>query len=154
MAYKGKYRPKNVSKYDGDPTNIIYRSSWECRAFRYCDMHPDIVSWGSETVVIPYVSPKDKRIHRYFVDLIIRVRQSDGSIKTMLIEIKPEKQMAPPDPSRRNATKTGRVSTRYLREAATYSINDAKWNAAQAYCDKKGWLFVKWGERHIKALSI
>ena len=145
MAYKGRFKCSNPSKYKGDPSKIIYRSTWELKAFRWLDANPDVVYWQSEEVVVPYVSPKDNKIHRYFPDLVFELKKGDKR-QVYMIEIKPEKQMVPPNPARRNATPSGRVSTRYLREAATYSINDAKWEAAKKYCAQKGWIFKVWGE--------
>ena len=29
MTYKGKFKPKNPSKYKGDIKEIVYRSSWK-----------------------------------------------------------------------------------------------------------------------------
>ena len=68
MSYKGRYIPKNPNKYKGDPTNIIYRSSWELKLMRYLDEHSDVVQWASEEFFIPYKSPIDGRYHRYFPD--------------------------------------------------------------------------------------
>ena len=34
----------------------------------YCDNNESVIEWGSEEVVIPYKSPWDGRIHRYFPD--------------------------------------------------------------------------------------
>ena len=68
MAYKGKFKPHNPFKYVGDPTNIIYRSLWELRFMRYLDSHPNVTQWASEEITIPYFSPVDKKIHRYFPD--------------------------------------------------------------------------------------
>ena len=65
---KGKYITRNSAKYRGDYRNIIYRSSWELKFMKYCDMNPNILEWGSEEIVIPYRSPLDNRVHRYFVD--------------------------------------------------------------------------------------
>ena len=47
MAYKGKYKPKNRSKYKGDPTKIVYRSLWERRFMVYCDENPNVIKWAS-----------------------------------------------------------------------------------------------------------
>ena len=41
ILVQGKFRPKNPSKYKGDPTNIIYRSSWELTVFKYLDNNPE-----------------------------------------------------------------------------------------------------------------
>ena len=96
MAYKGKFKPKNRTKYKGDPDKIIYRSLWELRFMRYLDSTPSILKWSSEEVVVPYRSPIDGRRHRYFPDFWIRVKTSDGSVKESLIEIKPKTQCSPP----------------------------------------------------------
>lgn len=140
MAYNGRFRPKNPHKYKGDPTKIIYRSSWELRFFSTCDRHPDVIWWQSEEVVVPYVSPIDGRRHRYFPDVITHVRTPDGKTKTIMIEIKPKAQTKPPDRSKKNTAK-GRVSRRYLNEVKTYGINEAKWKAAKIYCAQRGWEF-------------
>ena len=72
MAYKGKYRIKNIEKYKGDPTNVTYRSLWERKFMVYCDKNENILEWGSEEIAIPYRSPLDNKIHRYFPDFYIK----------------------------------------------------------------------------------
>ena len=96
MSYKGKYQPSYPKKYKGDPTNIVYRSLWERKFMVYCDKNENILEWGSEEVVVPYRSPIDNRYHRYFPDFYIKVRESNGKIKKMIIEIKPYKQCIEP----------------------------------------------------------
>ena len=81
MAYKGRYKPQNPQKYTGDPHNIIYRSLWERKFMVYCDTSDAILEWGSEEIIIPYLSPWDGRIHRYFPDFYIKVRQADNSVR-------------------------------------------------------------------------
>ena len=63
---------------------------------KYCDGNPSILEWGSEEIVIPYRSPLDNRIHRYFVDFYIKVKDVDGNIQKYLIEVKPKKQTREP----------------------------------------------------------
>lgn len=135
MAYKGKFSPRNPQKYNGDPTNIVYRSSWECKVMDTFDKRPDILSWSSEEMAIPYVSPVDGRRHRYFPDFIVKVRTKDGTIKTMMVEVKPEKQSKPP-------TKKSRVTKQYIQEVVTWGVNQAKWKAAIEYCKDRKWTFV------------
>ena len=101
MAYKGRYIPKKPSKYRGDAQNIIYRSLWERKFMVYCDTSPSIIEWGSEEVIIPYLSPLDGRIHRYFPDFYIKVKQADGLMKKMIIEVKPKVQCSPPKTPKR-----------------------------------------------------
>lgn len=133
--YQGKYTPKNPSKYRGDVTAVIYRSSWELKFMVWCDTNPNIVEWSSEETIIPYVCPTDNRPHRYFVDFKIRVREKTGDIQTYIVEIKPDAQTRPPDPSRKK-TKT------YMTEVMTWGKNEAKWKAAQEYCLDRGYKFV------------
>lgn len=149
MAYKGRFKPKNPTKYKGDSTKIIYRSSWEAKFFRYIDLHPDVIWWASEEYIVPYYSPIDGKKHRYFPDVVLNKKLPDGSIETIMIEIKPSGQTRPPDISKKNATKTGRVSRRYLNEVKTYAVNDAKWAAARAFCKQKGWRFEIFTEKHL-----
>ena len=126
-SIKSKYKPEYPKKYKGDPNNIICRSSWERRFCRWCDLNENIISWGSEEFSIPYVSPVDNRVHRYFPDFIIKVREQTGEIKTYIIEVKPKKQTIQPK-------QKSRVTKSYLYECKTYAVNQAKWQAADEFC--------------------
>ena len=77
MSYKGRFKPKNYQKYKGDPTNIIYRSLWERKFMNYCDLTENVSEWQSEEFWIPYISPKDNRVHRYFPDFYIKTKNGD-----------------------------------------------------------------------------
>ena len=127
MAYKGRYTPKNPKKYKGDYHNIVYRSLWERKFMVYCDNSDNILEWGSEEIIIPYLSPWDGKLHRYFPDFYIKVRQASGDIKKFIIEVKPKKQTRPPEPVHRKTKK-------WLNEVKTYSINEAKWKSASEWC--------------------
>ena len=153
MAYKGRFRPKHPEKYKGDPTKIIYRSSWELRLMRKFDDHPDIVQWQSEEIAIPYLNPIKGKTSRYFPDFVIKKRVGENKYQMIMIEVKPKNQTSAPDPSRKYNTPTGRVSRRFLNEAATYAINEAKWKAAQRYCNERGWIFQIFTEDQIKPLG-
>ena len=89
MSYKGKYKPSYPKKYKGDPTNIVYRSLWERKFMVYCDNNLNVLEWQSEEFFIPYRSPVDNKIHRYFPDFFIKYKDTDGKIRSSLIEIKP-----------------------------------------------------------------
>jgi len=135
---KGKFQPKHPTKYKGNPTNIIFRSKWEADVFRFCDMNPDIVKWSSEEIVIPYVSPLDGRVHRYFPD--IWIQKTDKSCA--IIEIKPFKQTLEPEIPKKK-------TRAFLNEAATYVVNQAKWKAASEYCKDRNWKFILMTENEI-----
>jgi hypothetical protein len=141
MRYKGWFRPKNPKKYKGDATNVVYRSNWELRVMKHFDEDPNVLWWASEELVIPYRSPIDQRMHRYFPDFIARVRQKTGKEKTIVIEIKPEKQTKKPIQKRQ--------TRRFLEEAATYAINQEKWRAADIFCQKEGWDFMVLTEKDL-----
>ena len=141
--YKGKYKPQNPKKYEGDFTNITYRSHWERQAFKWCDDNKDIIGWSSESVIVPYRCKTDGKMHRYFVDLFIRMK--DGSC--YLIEIKPKKQTVPPK-------ERSRKTKKYLNEVMTYAKNLSKWEAAQAFAHKRGMKFQVWHEETLRSLGI
>ena len=142
MAYSGKYKIKNYNKYDGDPDKVTYRSSWEKACFVWCDANPDVIKWSSEEVVVPYKWDIDKKMHRYFVDLKITFKDK----KTILVEIKPDKETAPPKRPDR--------SKRYIGEAMTYVKNMNKWEAANNFAKDRGWEFQIWTEETLYSMGI
>ena len=142
MAYKGKYSPSYPRKYKGDHTNIVYRSLWERKFMVYCDLNENILEWGSEEIVLPYRSPVDGRVHRYFPDFYIKVKESTGRIKKMIIEIKPKRQCSPP-------SKPKKQTKGYLREAYEYAKNQAKWEAASEWCKDRGYIFKVFTEKEL-----
>ena len=142
MAYSGKYVVKHKSKYKGDVDNVVYRSMWERHCFYWCDHNPNIKSWSSEETVIPYFYDVDKRYHRYFMDL--KITYKDG--RTILVEIKPEKETSPPT--------GGRKTKKYIGEALTYVKNMNKWEAANNYAKDRGWEFQIWTEKTLQSMGI
>ena len=134
MSYKGKYYPSFPRKYKGDPTNIIYRSLWERKFMVYCDKNQNILEWASEEIAIPYRSPIDNRVHRYFPDFYMKVKETNGKIKNYVIEVKPAKQTKPPK-------KPKRQTKGYIREAYEYAKNQAKWKMAKEFCADRQWEF-------------
>ncbi len=134
MSYKGRYRPSNPKKYKGDSSNIIYRSLWERKFMVYCDNQTKILEWGSEEIVLPYRSPIDNKVHRYYPDFYIKVKESNGKIKRYIIEIKPKKQTVEPK-MKKKKTKG------YIYEVYEYAKNQAKWKAAEEFCKDRMWEF-------------
>lgn len=142
MFHKRKFTPVFPEKYSGDPTNIIMRSSWETKFANWCDKNPSIVKWHSEETVVPYRCQTDNRIHRYFIDFKILVKNNAGEIKTYLIEVKPASQTIPPK-------YPGRRTQRYLTESMTFIKNQSKWKAATEYCKDRGWEFKILTEKEL-----
>ena len=141
MAYSGRYKP-NIKKYRGNPDKVVYRSMWEKYAFMWCDKTDEVKSWSSEEIVVPYYYDVDKKYHRYFVDLKITFKSG----KTILVEIKPEKETAPPTGARR--------TKKYISESLTYIKNMNKWEAADSYAKDRGWEFQVWTEDTLRKNGI
>ena len=143
MAYSGKYRPKNIGKYEGDYNNVRYRSSWERAVFSWLDKNDQVKSWSSEEIIIKYICGTDGQLHRYFVDLKVTFKNGD----VHLIEIKPKKETQEPKPAKRK-------TKRYITEVLTYVKNISKWEAAEQFCLDRGWTFSIWHEDIIKGMGI
>lgn len=137
---QGVYNPINAAKFMG--RQALYRSSFELKFFKWADLNPKVLKWGSENIVVPYLSPVDGRLHRYFVDNIIHLREG-ANIVRYLIEIKPSKQTIAPTPSKRKKAST------VLYEQVTYAVNTAKWEAATDYAKKHGMKFQILTEREL-----
>lgn len=142
-TYKGIYNPRFPQKYKGS-TPIIYRSGLELRMSKWLDFNSKVVEWTSESVVIPYMSPKDGRLHRYFVDYSCAMINKYNKIDKLLIEVKPKKQTRPP--SKRLKPKN------YLYESAMFQTNIAKWSYAKRWAEKHGYKFIVITEDFLKNL--
>jgi len=121
-AIKGKYTPKNTSKLN--KKSAIYRSMWERRFMLYCDRNDNILEWNSESIHIPYVSPKDNKLHNYYPDFYVKYINTKGHTVEKIVEIKPQWQKK-------------------------WSINRAKWRAARQYCKVHGYKFQVLTEKEL-----
>lgn len=131
---QGFFKPANPEKYRGDANNIVYRSGWEKRVMDWCDTNRNVIEWSSEEIVIPYRSPVDNRIHRYFTDFYVVVLDPQGNRQTMILEVKPKAQTQEPKIPKRK-------TKRYINEVFTWGVNQAKWKAAEEFCKDRGWQF-------------
>ena len=140
---KGRYKPKNLQKYKGNATTIVYRSSWEHQFCIWCDSSKDILEWSSEEIVIPYYDQVSEKRRRYFVDFMVKF--ADGN--TYLIEIKPKAQTSPPVQGRK-------TEATFLKEVKTFGVNQSKWSAADEYAKDRGMLFKVFTETELEKLGI
>jgi len=141
--YKGFYKPLKPEKWKGNINNIVFRSMLEYKFFRALELNENVLEISSEEIIIPYVSPLDGKIHRYYPDLLLKVKTKNGKIKTYLCEIKPATETKPP-------RKTKRISeSKYYKRVNTYLINEAKWKYAKKYAEKNGWEFVILTEKDL-----
>ena len=142
MSYKGYFKPKYPQKYKGNPANIIYRSSYELKLMTYLDKNPNVLQWASEEFFVPYRSPIDGKIDRYFPDFWIKKRSQQGIEEVVVIEVKPLTQTTPPVPKKQ-------ITKAYITEVQTWGINQAKWESADKYCKSKGWKFMLMTEKEL-----
>ena len=125
---QGKFTPKNPEKYVGNKTPT-YRSGWEFSFMRFCDEHPSVSQWASEAIRIPYRNPLTGKQTIYVPDFFIAYATKTGKSKVELIEVKPANQSV--------KEKTGRSKA----NQAAWVVNQAKWEAARAWCKQKGIFF-------------
>lgn len=144
MLHQGRFSPTNPKKYEGDPTQIFYRSGWELSVMRWLDSNPFVKVWSSEELVIPYKCKTDGKRHRYFIDFKITFQDE----RVFIVELKPKSQYEPPKKTANKREKT------FLNEVLTYAKNTSKWEAAQVYAEKHGYIFRVWTEDEMKRLGI
>tara|TARA_R100001463_G_C3463965_1_gene215169 strand:- start:328 stop:762 length:435 start_codon:yes stop_codon:yes gene_type:complete len=142
MSYKGKFSPRNRKKYKGNASDIVYRSLWELKFMTYCDSNKNIITWSSEEIVIPYRSPIDNRIHRYFPDFYVKYKNTEGKLLEKVIEVKPAKEVKEPKKQRARTKK-------YVTEVMKYAKNYAKWEAAEDFCKDRRWEFQILTEKEL-----
>jgi len=125
--HQGRFHPQHPEKYLGDARNIVYRSSWELHFLRWCDRNDNVLEYASEEFSIPYVSPVDNKVHRYYPDGFVKIKHQSGEIKKYVVEIKPLRQTLEPK-------KPEKVTKTYINECKTYAVNQAKWKYAREFC--------------------
>jgi len=136
---QGIFIPRNKEKFIG--SKAVYRSSLELRFMKFCDYNEKVIKWGSENVIIPYINPLDGKMHRYFVDNFVQIKEGDR-VKRYLVEIKPSSQLSPPKTKYRK-------KSNLIYEQTMYITNQAKWQAAREWCNKKGLEFIIITEKHL-----
>jgi hypothetical protein len=122
---QGKYTLKNEKKYVGNG-HPHYRSGWEFAFMKACDEHPHIHHWASESIKIPYKCPVTSKSTVYVPDFFIVYTDKDSKQHAELIEIKPSNQQL--------LEKVGSNKVNQLQ----FIKNQAKWEAAHAWCKQKG----------------
>ena len=104
----------------------------------WCDRSSSVTEWGSEEIIIPYISPADGRRHKYFPDFYVKI-----GTKKYMVDVKPLRQTKQPK-------KQKKQTKAYITEVVTYAINQAKWEAAREYCKDRGWEFMLITEKELK----
>ena len=100
-----------------------------------CDQNPNVLSWASEPVKIPYKNPMPSKSRPagsqsiYIPDFLVTYIKKGGGTVTKLIEIKPMHEAM--ESHARNST-----------DVAIRLKNEAKWGAAIQWASRRGVEFV------------
>jgi hypothetical protein len=132
---QGHYKPVNPSKYVG-VYPIIFRSSWEFKVMTLFDMNPNISSWASEPLKIPYQNPFTGKYTVYVPDFVVTYVDAKGSQKAEIIEVKPAKE-------------TFLEQAKSQKAKAAVALNTYKWAAAYAFAKHHGMTFRVMNEGNI-----
>ncbi|MEM2159537.1 MAG: TnsA endonuclease N-terminal domain-containing protein [Candidatus Nitrosotenuis sp.] len=127
-SLKGRFIPKNPQKYVGNPNNIIFRSSWELSVLKFFDSSNAVLKYASEEFSVPYISPLDGKVHRYFPDFVVSYLDANGNVQQEIVEVKPLKE------ADERFAKTPLDKSRLL-------VNNAKWEAAARFAGNNGMVF-------------
>src|SRR5574344_1387886 len=127
---QGYFKPKHPEKYKGDVNQIIYRSGWEFKFFKFCDENPMVLEYSSEPIGIDYWNSVTKKQAKDWIDGYMKTINKSGTIREWLIEVKPDKYIRPPEAPQRL---TEKQTYGYVRHAKMYLINTDKFKAAKAY---------------------
>jgi len=146
---QGIYKPINPHKYINNKP-IEYRSQLEFDYMHKIDKSDNVISWGSETVVIEYFNPVKQSMARYFTDLCLETK-SHGRL---IVEIKPEKEKVAINESKEPKRSKRKKESTYRYELGMYKINESKWKAAKRYCQDRGWEFMVVTEKDLKNGTI
>lgn len=125
---QGKYALKNPQKYVGGKSPT-YRSSWEFAFMRFCDINENVTKWASEAISIPYRNPLSGKMTIYVPDFFIVYQDKTGKQQVELVEVKPKN----------HTFQESLGNSRYNK--LHFVVNQAKWNAARAWCKQKGITF-------------
>jgi len=134
---QGRFVPKNPSKLIGK-AEVVFRSSWELTVMNFLDTHPSVIQWASESVKIPYTNPLTGRRSQYVPDFLVLYQDKSGRQRAELVEVKPKKEAM-------------LENAKSKRDKAFLMINQAKWQAAMAWCAKNGVTFRLITEDHLFA---
>lgn len=121
---------------------VEYKSSLEYKAIRYADFNPAVVGWSMEPFAIPYIKPTDGKVHRYYIDMFLIFKNGEK----FLVEIKSYAETVEP---KRPKHMTEKAAHRYLNQIMTYKTNQAKWEQARKFAEKKGLHFAVLTEKQL-----
>lgn len=162
----GNYIPKNRDKvlklnsYGG----VFYRSSWEKKIMVWLDMKEEIFQWGAECIEIPYQMTHFEngdstiKTHRYYPDFFYRMRNSQGVLREVVMEVKPMKEYKMVQDLNEGRLAVPEKGMKKLK-GFEYDLkmaykNKQKWETMIKWCEKKGYDFIIITEEHLKKFNV
>lgn len=148
----GLYKVKNIDKYLGNVNHVEFKSSWEYKFCVYCDLTPEILKWGCEILVIPYVDRFSKS-RRYIPDFYMECRSLKHSdiLNKFLVEVKPDKETREPViPKTISPSKLKNLEW----ELNTWHTNKHKWVYAIEWCKSRDIIFRLVTEKQLGNFKI
>lgn len=140
---------KNPDRYRGNNRIIEFKSSLELSFIHYLDKHPHVHWWNYEEIIIPYKSPIDNRMHKYFPDFCMNYTTVRGNVQSAIVEIKPRYELADRPPlSDKNPMKVNEAIV------AEFAVNRAKWAACKTYCDRNNIKMIFMTEKELEPAEI
>lgn len=163
--HNGNFVPENKDKVIklNSEGGVYYRSSLEKKFMIWLDNQEKITKWGAECLKIPYQLThykKDGDIqlknHIYYPDFYYEMRLSDGTLRQVVVEVKPMKeyQMVVNLQEGKLESPKNKTTLKKLKNLE-YDVkmarkNKQKWESMIKFCDMKGFEFIVVTEKHLK----
>jgi hypothetical protein len=155
-----KHKVLKLNKEGG----VYFRSSWENRIMIWLDNNESIKMWGAECLKIPYQMTHFKsgdleiRDHNYYPDFYYEMLNQDGSIKRVVVEVKPHKEyqmVLDLNEGKLNVPQNGLKKLKSFEyDLKMAQRNRDKWETMIKWCNKKGYEFIIITEHHLKKFGI
>lgn len=159
--HQGNYIPIHKDKVYklNNEGGLYYRSGLERKFMIWLDNNERILIWGCENLEIPYEMThfengdvKIKR-HRYYPDFYYKIKESDGSIKDVVVEVKPQKEYEMVlllNEGKLNVPESGiKKLKNFEYSLKTAYKNKSKWETMIKWCNMKGYSFIIVTEKHL-----
>jgi hypothetical protein len=161
---QGNYIPKYKDKLVklNSQGGVYFRSSLEKRLMLYLDHNEKITRWGAECMKVNYqrqnLNGDGIKNHTYYPDFYYELRDDQGVLKQVVVEVKPMKDYKMVQMLREKKLKVPEKGLKKLKNFE-YDLKEAyknkcKWDAMIKWCNKKGYKFIIITEEHLKKFNV
>ena len=127
-------------------------------------MKEEIFQWGAECLEIPYQMTHfdngniEIKKHRYYTDFFYRMRNAQGVLREVVMEVKPMKEYKMVQDLNEGRLAVPEKGIKKLK-SFEYDLkmaykNKRKWETMIQWCDKKGYDFIIITEEHLKRFNV